>query len=442
MTFPFIRRPATRLRLPLFLALLLAAAGCNPGNGGGTSTGGGKTGGAAGLEFWHTRTGAQQKALEQIVSEFNAQSGGPPIVPVYVRNYSDVRQKVLGALQAHRPPLLAVCYETHVQAYAALDAVRPLDDYINDPKEGLSQADLADIFPQYLETNRFANFGNKLLSFPFTKSLLVLAYNQTLLQKTGQQKPPQTWDEFTAAARSARAATNQTPFPLVLDASTLDGIIFSFSGSPLAPDGKSSLFDQPPTVKMLTLLRDLTAQKLATETDGPKIAGLFGTGNVLFLLGTSSARSDMEQQVGDKFPWDVAVIPHAPEVKPVTVLYGPNVCLFKSTPANELLGWRFIKFFTTTAMTARWSMATGYLPVRKSAADLPDMKAFFQKNPRAQHAFDLLPLARVEPNVPNYEEVRTMLGDAATRVIHGQGTPEEVARQLKQKADGALGAKP
>jgi hypothetical protein len=35
-----------------------------------------------------------------------------------------------------------------------------------------------------------------------------------------------------------------------------------------------------------------------------------------------------------------------------------------------------------------------------------------------------------------------MLVDAASRVIHGQGTPEEVARQLKQKADGALGAKP
>src|SRR5262245_7291666 len=104
MTPPFTRPASTRSLLLLAL-LTLALAGCNSGSGGGTATGGGgNTGGgaAAGLEFWHTRSGAQQEALQKIVSEFNAQSGGPPIVPVYVRNYSDVRQKVMGAIQAHR----------------------------------------------------------------------------------------------------------------------------------------------------------------------------------------------------------------------------------------------------------------------------------------------------------------------------------------------------
>jgi multiple sugar transport system substrate-binding protein len=422
----------------LLTAALLFLAGCNGKPEGGGNPGGTRGGGES-LEFWHTRTGAQQKELQAIVDQFNQSSGGRPIVPVYVRDYPDVRTKVLGGIQAKKLPLLAVCYETHVQAYAAANAVQPLDKFVNDPKEGLSQADLADIFPQFLETNRFPNYGNQLLSFPFTKSILLLVHNQALAAKTGQKGPPETWEELMAQGRAARQATGQTPFPLVLDASTFDGIIFSYGGTPLAPDGKSSLFDQPPTVKMLTLLRDLTTEKLMSETEGAKIPGLFATGNVAFMLGTSSGRANLETQVASKFPWDVAVIPHGPGVKPVTVLYGPNVCLFKSTAENELLGWRFIKYFTSKETTARWSMATGYLPVRKSAAELPQMKQYYQDNPRARHTFEILPLARVEPNVPNYEEVRNMLTDAASRVIHGRGTPEEVARDLKRKADAVLG---
>jgi ABC-type glycerol-3-phosphate transport system substrate-binding protein len=412
----------------LAAGLALVAAGC----------GGGGAPPAEKLEFWHTRTGGQQKALEAIVADFNRTSGGRPIVPVYVQDYPQVRTKVMAGIDAKRLPLLSVCYETHVQAYAARDAVVPLDRFLNDTKEGLPPDQLADFYPQVLETNRFRRYNNQLLSFPFTKSLLLLNYNKTLLATAGLKEPPATWHELRRQAAKVMALTGKTPFPFVLDASTLDGMIFSFGGEIVSADERESRFDQPPTVGMLTLLRDMAQQKLLTVTPYQNLPGLFGGGEVPLALGTSSFRSRMEEQVQGKFDWDVAIIPHAEGVTPVTVLYGPNICLFKHAPEEELLGWRFIKYFTSPDVTARWSRDTGYFPVRKSASELPEMKSFYEQNPRALHALEILPNAKVEPQTPDYEEVRDMLVDAASRVINGRGTPEEVAKDLKKKADGKL----
>lgn len=421
-------RPDPCRLLVLFgtLAMVLTA-GCH--------SGGAKP---AALRFWHTRTLAQEQELKAIVAEFNRTSGGPPIVPEYAGDYPDVRTKALAAIASHRLPLLAVCYENQVQGYAKADAVAPLDEYINDPKDGLSKADLDDIYPQFLASNRFPAFGNKMLSFPFTKSVLVQAFNQGLLRKAGFRSPPQTWDELRTQARAVRPLTGHAPLPFVLDPSTIDGIILSHGGELISADGKTTYFDQPPTVKALTLLRDLKREKLLDETQARSIPGLFGGGDVAFLLGTSSGRSNLEQQVKNRFPWDITMIPHAPGIAPVTVLYGANVCVFRNTPENERLAWRFIKFFTSRDVTARWSIKTGYLPVRKSAADLPEMKEFFRRNPPALHSFEILPSARVEPNAPNWEEVRTALTDAVSSVLHDRGTPEQIAKDLKSRADAAL----
>jgi len=134
----------------------------------------------------------------------------------------------------------------------------------------------------------------------------------------------------------------------------------------------------------------------------------------------------------------VALPPHAAAAAPVTVMYGANVCLFKSTPEREREAWRFVKYFTSPEVTARWARETGYLPVRKSAAELPEMKEFYASNPRARHVYEMLPAARGEPNVVGWQEVRTELQAAAKAVAAGETPPRDAAVNLKQKADAIL----
>src|SRR5262245_54148761 len=170
------------LRSAAALALVGALTGCR-----GAATGGegvnaasrsAAGSGAGAIEFWHTRTQDQAKEIEAIVSAFNAAHPGTTIKPQYQGNYQQLFQKVTVSIQTKQLPVLAVAYESMIAEYMAANIVAPLDPLLPDPQIGLPKEDQADIFPSYLESNRFPQYNNQLLSFPFTKSNLVMYYNR------------------------------------------------------------------------------------------------------------------------------------------------------------------------------------------------------------------------------------------------------------------------
>jgi len=403
--------------------------------------GGGSGGNRLTLELWHTRQGDQVKVLRSIISDYEAQHPGVTIQEAYQGSYGDLFKKVLLATQTKTLPAFAVAYENMIADYMRNDIVRPLNDLVNDPQIGFSAENLVDIPEVFLTTNTFPQFDNQLLSFPFTKSVLCLYYNLTLLKKAGFQAPPKTWDEFERQCAAVRRLTGKPAVALDQDASTFDGIIFSFGGDVITSEGTASRFDQPATVQAFTLLQRLVQRKLGVETPRQNVPNSFVGQQVAFAFRSSSQRANLEQLVEElgpkRFEWGVALPPHGKGQKPVTVLYGPNVCIFRSTPERERAAWEFIKYFISAPVTARWGRETGYLPVRISAAELPEMKAFYQANPRARAIYDMLPAARAEPNVAGWQEVRDRL-EAAVKQVWSGDDPAAVARQLKREADKAL----
>src|SRR5262249_44732439 len=155
--------------------------------------------------------------------EFNTAHPQTKIRPLYQGNYPQLFQKVTVSIPTKGFPQLAVAYESMISAYMAANIVAPLDALVADKEIGLSKESLADILPQYLEANRFKRFNNQLLSFPFTKSNLVMYYNKDLLKQAGITSPPETWDEFIADCRAVSTKTGKPSWALALDPSTLDG---------------------------------------------------------------------------------------------------------------------------------------------------------------------------------------------------------------------------
>ena len=68
--------------------------------------------------------------------------------------------------------------------------------------------------------------------------------------------------------------------------------------------------------------------------------------------------------------WGMAPIPQADPAHPHTTLFGPNITVFRTTEDQQRTAWGFIKYFTSAKVSVRWALATGYLPIRKSAASL------------------------------------------------------------------------
>ena len=399
------------------------------------------------VSFWHTQSGPKQEALKKIVDAFNRSQDHWRVEDQYVGSYNTIFRKMVVNIRAHKPPALAVAYESMVAKYHEAGAVVDLDDYVTNPEYGLSKESLADIYPAFIESNRFRHYGNKLLSFPFTKSVLMMYYNRELLEKLGFAPPPKTWDEFVRMCRAVKdAGDGRRGYAISVDASTMDAMIYSFGGDVVNENDCRTLFDSAASRKVFDLMSLLTREGLGymilgdSYNDRDDIA----LGRTAFIIRSSTTAPILAKQVADlkkagqpHAEWDLDIIPHGDGCPPVTVMFGANICMLKTNPDVQRGAWEFVKFFTSTRVTAEWAMKSGYLPVRKSALDVPAIKAFLEEMPWARKPLDALPCATGEPTVDGWQDVRIYLDDAQRLVLSGSEPAEAIAR-LKQDSDRLL----
>jgi ABC-type glycerol-3-phosphate transport system substrate-binding protein len=374
------------------------------------------------------------------MARYNATGPALPVKIETTGNYGEIYQKTMASIQAKRLPAMTVSYESMTAQYAASGAVAALDAHVADGARGLSQEELDDFFPAVLEGNRFAEHGGALLSFPLAKSVLMLYANHRVLREAGIDKPPATWEEFLAQCRAVKAKTGKHGIAISVDCSTISAMILSMGGEVLK-DGTLQ-YDQPASIQSFELLETLVKEELAyaiaprTFDDEAAFAG----DKIAFTLRTSAGSANMAIAMGGKNDdWSVNRIPQADPARPATILFGPNVTLFAVGAAQEEAAWGFVKYFTSREVMTEWTLATGYVPFRKSIAEDPKIKAHFESWPSNRAAFDCLAFARTEPNVAGWQQIRKFVEEAEQSVLSGLKTGREAALALQIEAQAALG---
>lgn len=443
---PSIHRPLTHFGpQPGLLVLVFAAtliAGCSKDS---QRRGERSSSGKLVLQMWHAQKQQNEEALKAIVERFNSTNPHYEVRLHNVGSYTDMFRMARARIQGGTLPDLCIAYESMVAEFMQASVVLPLDDYLNHPDYGLSKADQDDIFPPFLQSNRYEEFGNQLLSFPFTKSLLMLYCNIDLLRSAGIERPPETWTEFVAQCRKVKAKTGGPAFAYSRDPSSFDAMVLSRGGKLATVADRRSGLDSSQAIEALAMLDTLVREGLATviALGSDDDRSLFTKGKVAFILRSSTTRSYMEKDLvnpdgTDKFQW-VMTCPPVGEGRPkLTVLYGGNILIFKSTPERQRGAWEFIKFFISPPITAEWSVKTGYLPVRRSAAEVPILRDYFAKGPRYRAAFDTIPFGVSEPNVAGWQAVREHIKTALSNVCMGRATPAQAAAELGKAADAEL----
>ncbi len=390
--------------------------------------------------FWDRQTTETGALIRTLVDEFNAKRPhGLSIKIEHTGGYSDIFRKVSASIQAGALPAMAVAYQSMTAEYAQAGAVADLEPFVHDAKSGLGPEELDDFYPVVFETNRYPDFGGKMLSFPFCKSVLMLYFNKEVLSKAGFDAPPATWDEFIHQCRRIKAKTGKPAYAVSVDCSTITGMIFSLGGD--LCDGKRTLFDSPQAIQAFEIIETLAKEKLGYQiTPGSyDDETALAQGSVAFCIRSSSGRTNVAMLMqGAQDQWGMARLPQGDPANPRTVLFGPNICIFNTTPEQQQAAWDFVKFFTSREIGVRWALGTGYLPIRKSAADDPGLKKFWDAWPYNRAAFDCLPFAKSEPNLGGWQEVRALVEKAETEVLAGLKTGRDAAIELKRKADAVL----
>src|SRR5512135_1077582 len=306
------------------------------------------------VTLWHALTSDPQKAaLEAAVKKFNETNGkGITVNAIVQGNYTQLYQKNLAAIQAGSLPDMAHAYESFVADYTKADVVINLDPYVNSKKNGLDQASKDDIYKPYFDTNRFAQYNNQLLSFPFTKSLALMYSNDDALKAAGITTAPKTWDEWEQAVmkttkKDASGKTTQYGYAGTTDASYFNAMVLSRGGKLMSDDGKTVKWDGPEGLATLQMLKRLYDGGYAYTPTGFDWQNDFAQGKLAYTFASTSSRPFIAAAMKTPVNWSVSLPPGGK-----TVMFGANIAVFKTTPQKQLACWLFIKWFSEQAQTA------------------------------------------------------------------------------------------
>lgn len=432
----------TRIALVLMAALLVAA--CGPGGPGVTQVTEADIELTAPVEvtLWHNQTGELAKGFQEMVDEFNRTNAKKITVkPEFQGNYTQIYQKTLAAIQAGTLPDGVVAVESQVADYAKAGVVVDLDPYIKG-KNGLSKQSLDDIYKPYLDANRYSQYDNKLLSFPFIKSLEVIFQNDDLAKELGVAAP-KSWEDFEKNAKAAlkKGADGKVTRwgAMTWGVDFFHAQVMSRGGKMWSEDGKTVGWDGAPGLETLKLLQRGIEGGWMYQPKGFDWQNVFGEGNLLYAIGTSTGRPFIKAAFKKQFSWSVVPMPTSAGVQPRTIQFGGVIAIMKTTPEKQLAVWEFLKWFTDTKQTAKWSIVSSYMPVRKTALEDAALKEHWTtKDVQGRQSFDLVPTSISAPNVRGTQDIRNVITDMQTKVTTKKATPEDALKEAVAKASQIL----
>ncbi len=382
------------------------------------------------LLFSYSVSPSQQTVLERLISKFNRTH---PEFRVVGKNQGTIGNPV----SAGNRPDVAMSYPSDIAALAKAGWIVPLDDYLHNDRNIFTADDMQDVFPSYV--NHYPQFGDKVYSIGFMRSMEVMYYNADLLRAAGFSKPPETWEEFAKACAAVSKPPDIYCYEMKADATDLTTWIYSRGGDMVALDGRAAAFNQKPGLDAMMLLNELFRKKYAIAASRAfQEPGDLAVGKVAFTFDTTLGLEFYARAVkgaGKGIRWGVAPSPRT-TAKPIVDLYGPSVAIFKTTIEKERAALIFTQWLADQEPNAEWVQATGYFPARLSTkAQLAD---FLSANPPYANAFEWLPYGRNEPNVSEWNSVRGFLADAMVAVASGKATPEDALRDAAKKANDVL----
>lgn len=395
------------------------------------------------VSFWNAMNYKQGDTLNALIKEFNATHPRVEIDGMSFSGYSPLQQKTIAAIAAGNPPVLTQAYENWVAQYITGGYLIPMEKFVYGP-EGLLKKDREDFFKNMWDDGYLPD--GKLWMLPFNKSNVVMYYNADMLKKNGLSVP-KTWDEFEKDCKIlTKSDGSQWGASYSPSVDLWYARVYEYGGQVLSDDYRKVVVDQTPTADKPAALtaiekfNDLVKNGEMHITTGYSFQTDFGNQRCAFIFASVASYYYINKAVGGKFKFAEAPIPAGPAGQH-SVMYGTNVVIFGSNSSVEQQNgaWKFVKWFTSPRQTARWSIGSGYLPVRKSALQLPILKNFLAEHPDLRAGYDQLPNCLVEPPISAWNPSRRDIRSELQKIYLGKISPEDGLKELATKLRANLG---
>ncbi len=336
------------------------------------------------VTIWHSTQGANATVFEEIAQTFNDTIGkdkGIEIEAIYQGKANDVLTSVNAASGTGNLPDIAM-----MDATAATD-MNHSQYLVTVDKLGIDTSDiLACGISSYTSENG-------LLALPFNASALLYYYNKTLYDSLGVN-PPKTLDDMVEVMKKTgtkdRAAFAGVPatFELTTLIGAQNGLSYMLNNRNGHDEAATEvLFGKEGTYKTF-----LEKWKAVYDTGfySPITSGVtaeFTSGRCAAMLASSSNLASVINSVSGEFEVGVAKVPMVNEkATGGTVISGGALFSFTDSPAVKTV----LEYMISPDVQAKWSEATGYVPVSTKAYETEAYKAFLEKNPQYKVAIESL----------------------------------------------------
>lgn len=368
------------------------------------------------LDLWHAMPVELGEALTALTDSYNSSQDLVTINPVFQGSYDDTLDKYLTALRGGTRPGLIQLEETATQLAIDADSFVPMQACVD-------SADYS--FEDYIERTVTAfTVSDTLWPMPFNISNPILYANAGMLAAAGVTALPTTLEEIrTAAQKVVETGTAPAGITLISSAWNIEQM-FGLADEPFADGGNGRveraselLIENALGLEIFTWMQDMVNDGLATfvgSGDNNEHLIALAVGQAAMTVSTTAALRSVKIGAAT-FGVEVTVgpMPSAGPRAGGALVGGGALWLDNSTSDAERAGaWDFLTWLTAPEQMAFWHASTGYIPIRRSAIDLPEIAELWVTEPEFKVAYDQLVEGRETnatsgPVVGNHSQVRS-----------------------------------
>jgi arabinogalactan oligomer/maltooligosaccharide transport system permease protein len=369
---------------------------------------------AAEINVWHSYRGAEQQALDELVTDWNDDHPDERVRLLAVPHEA-YANKLTSAVPRGQGPDLFIFAHERIGDWAESGIIAPLDEHF-------SREDQDAFLPVTLEA---LHYDDKLYGVPLSFKTVALFYNKKLVDQ-----PPRTTDELVALAEKHTDEEAGT-YGLAYQADsfyTHAGWFFGFGGKIFNGDGSVTL-DRPENARSLAFVDKLRRRELLPEEPtGALIGELFNEGRAATVIQGPWFLGEIDASID----YGVAPLPSVSETGlPATPFLTVEAALVSAEAKNPDGALAFARYLSSNK-SAKFRLQRGQQLVANAAVyedasvELPQaLRAFREQSKQA----------RPMPNQPIMRAVWEPAALAMRTVMRGSLGPKEALEKAQVRFD-------
>lgn len=310
------------------------------------------------VTFWYSLTGNAQSSLQKLTKDFEKKN---PNITIKLQsqggNYSDLQSKLVSGLQSPKDlPTITQAYPGWLYNAAKNNMLVNLTPYINNSEIGWGSYAKSGIKKSLWNG---ANINGTQYGVPFNKSVEVLFYNKTLLDKY-DVKVPTNMSELASASAKIYRESHHKVRGVGFDA--LNNYYMMQMKETYGKDFNKNLnFAAKDSVKAINYYANGVRAGYFMQAGTEKYMSTpFNNGRVAMFIGSTANEAYLKQGLKKGYTYGVAARPSTMNVQQGTDIY-------MLTAMQKSAAFKYLKFLTSKSSQLYWAKQTGYMPVNTAA---------------------------------------------------------------------------